>query len=419
MGIMLRQHFLLLGLSLYTLVACGTAKVQGPSTAPITTAGVPEIDSVSASAATVPVEMDSVVPAQKVRAHIYLLLPLQLDEHFADDTTSNASVSVLNSAMQALHFYEGALLAADSLRATGHTIQLSVVDFNTDSAAVVRKLNSLVLRDADAVVSLLPAGYNTVVGLASNRWKMPVYIFAASNTQLPERFPWIRCFIPSNQTQLRQMAAYMAEQFPASHFIAVYRDQRKENELAALFANVTDSVIGKPSSMQLFNFKNGGIAGLKNKLVKGKRNLLVIPTGDESFLSTVINGLQEVKNDYIVRLCGMPSWETFESLDPEWMQSFETIIFNGSFIDTNAPLVQSFRKEFMDEYHTEALPSAFWAWDVLQEIVRQKSGEPEEVNSLVQSGKKIRLRPVCDGCGSENKSVNFLKYGNYELLPLH
>lgn len=419
MGIMLRQHFLLLGLILYTLVACGTAKVPGVSTAPNNTVSIQVTDSVSASAATVPVAMDSVVPAQKITAHIYLLLPLQLDEHFAADTTSSATVSVLNSAMPALHFYEGALLAADSLRAKGHAVQLSVVDFSADSATVVRKLNSLVLRDADAVVSLLPAGYNTVVGLASNRWKMPVYIFAASNTQLPERFPWIRCFIPSNQTQLRQMAAYMAEQFPASHFIAVYRDQRKENELAALFANVTDSVIGKPGSMQLFNFKNGGIAGLKNKLVKGKRNLLVIPTGDESFLSTVINGLQEVKNDYIVRLCGMPSWESFESLDPEWMQSYETIIFNGSFIDTNAPLVQSFRKEFMDEYHTEALPPAFWAWDVLQEIVRQKSGEPEEVNSLVQSGKKIRLRPVCDGCGLENKSVNFLKYGNYELLPLH
>ena len=36
--------------------------------------------------------------------------------------------------------------------------------------------------------------------------------------------------------------------------------------------------------------------------------------------------------------------------------------------------------------------------------------------SLLNSGKEIILAPVCESCGFESKSINLLKYGEYELV---
>lgn len=402
----------------WLMVACAPTKksVKAPD-APVAAVVLP--------ADTVVVVPDTVAPASPatLEVTIGLLLPLQLKRHMEEDTLPDTQPLLLPEAVPPLHFYEGALLAADSLARLGCRVQFKVVDTGTDSLLTIASLNSISLPEVDAVVSLLPAGYNKAVAAASNRWKKSVYVFSASNTQLLEQHPYLYLLSPSNHTQIRMMGAFLAQSSPSASFIAVYREQRKEEEIARLFITSLDSASGKTGSAILYNWK-GGWSGLKSKLVKGKKNVLILPTSDESFLSSLLNKLQEEEGGYTFQLCGLPAWENFESLDPLVMQSFEATFFNGSYIDYKSPEVIAFRRWFIAEYHADPLPQAFWGYDLVPLIAGRVNALQQVVSlpplpAIVEVNKSPHWKMVCEGCGYENRNLNILRFGVFELIRVN
>lgn len=400
------------------LVACAPAKKSvKPPVAPVVV--------VVSTADTVAVVPDTVAtPPPAVRSvTIGLLLPLQLNRHMEEDTLPDTQPLLLPDAVPSLHFYEGAILAADSLARLHAQVHFKVVDTGTDSLLTIATLNTVSLQEVDAVISLLPAGYNRAVAAASGRWKKPVYIFSASNTQLLDQHPYLNLLSPSNQTQIRMMGTFLATSGPAANFIAVYREQRKEEEIARLITTTLDSATGKPGTGILFNWKSGW-SGLKSKLVKGKKNVLILPTSDESFVSSLLNKLQEEEDNYNFQLCGLPAWENFESLDPLVMKSFEATYFNGSYIDYKSPEVIAFRKWFIAEYHTDPLPQAFWGYDLVWMIAERVNGRLQHlpmstVPATVEVNKSPQWKMVCEGCGYENRKLNILRFGAFELIRVN
>ena len=404
--------------AMFVFSSCGTSK---KTTSPVNSGQNPVVIPVDTALVVKDTVNHQILVYEKLV--IGLLLPLQLSAHFENDTAPDTNPLILQEALPALNFYEGALLAKDTLSGDFVNVVFKVIDTGYDSLSTVTKLNTVKMEEVSAIVSLLPQTYLNALANASERWKKPLYIFSASNTQLLEKHPWMRLVSPSNNTQIRQTAAYIAKTYPASNFITIFREQRKENDIAGLFATVIDSVNEKPGSCTSFNFKNGGWNSLLTKFSKSKRNLLIIPTSDESFLSSILNKLKEVKTDYTFMLCGLPTWETFESVDPELMKSFDAMIFDGIFIDSKSNEVINFRRKFIREYHADPTPQAFMAFDVVRMIasdtIKKVNGHRLPNFNFLLSGKEHSVfTPVCENCGLENKSVNFLKYGDFEFVLL-
>ncbi|MFN8153563.1 MAG: hypothetical protein U0Y08_04650 [Bacteroidia bacterium] len=398
------------------VVACSTSKKTG--TTPVTPVAVVPVPVDSAS-----VNKDTTPPPQAtLEVKIGLLLPMQIKRHFEEDTVPDTNPLILPEAVPALQFYEGALLAKDSLATQHCYVRYKIIDTGTDSLATITKINTTNLSDMDAVISLLPPAFSKTLAAASERWKKPLYIFNAPNTQILEQHAHLYLVSPSNNSQIRMMASFLAATYPNSNFLHVFREQRKEDDIAKLFASVIDSVSGKPGTAVMFNWKNGW-AGLKPKLAKGKRNVLIVPTSDESFLSSLLNKLKEEKEGYTFMLCGLPSWEGFESIDPLTMKEFDATFFNGTFIDYKSAAVQGFRKRFIQEYHTDPLPQAFWGYDLVRMVandVNKHSRQLSLSNStpLIEVNRSANWVQVCEGCGYENRNVNFLRFGDFEFVKL-
>ncbi len=407
--------FFIVGLSFFWM-SCGTSK---KSTAPV-----------NSGSANVPVKRDSLVVAKDTtpitipsihKLTIALVLPLQIDAHFKNDTNPDGSPLILPEALQALNFLEGAKLAQADLKNDLVNLEFKIIDTGSDSLSTVKTLQTASLKGVDAVISLLSPNFNNASATCSDRLKKPFYFFYGSNTQILENHPWLRLASPSNNTQIRQTAIFMAEKYPASNFIIVSREQRRENDIAALFASVIDSIRGK-SNGTVINYKSDGWSLLKSKLLKNKRNLIIIPTSDESFLSSILNKISEVKTDYSFMLCGMPGWETFNSIDPQLMKELEAVFFNGMYADISSPSVNAFRKKFISEYHADPLIQAYMAYDQISFIASQefRSGGKKLVysNLLYHSNGPEQLLPVCDACGFERKSVNIIKFDDYKFVLL-
>lgn len=352
---------------------------------------------------------------------VALLLPLQCSQLDVPDTVPDQPVPLVNSSLASIHFYESALMFRDTMKKQGWDVQLNVVDIGADSLKTVSGLNALKLDSADAVLSFLPTLYSVPLLAASKRWKKPVYLFQLSNTGLLEKGPYIRSVVPSNNTQVRLTAGRLAADKKDAAFIAVYRLQRKEKELAGLFAGVIDSCLQRQQACLMLNHKDGGWSGIKSKLIKGKTNVIILPTSDESFLSSFLTWVRDVQEDYIIELVGLPLWESFESPDPLLLTSLHTQIFSGYYPDPKSEEVFRFRKQFIDLYNADPMQSAYMGWDALQIALRDHvvslvdSSEINQVPLLQLLNGESNMQPVCQNCGFENKSIRILNFREYEL----
>jgi hypothetical protein len=350
---------------------------------------------------------------------VALLLPLYAAQLEQLDTVPDQSAQLISSSIPALHFYEAARMFRDSLAANGRTVEFRVLDTGQDTSSVMKQLNVFRGGQYDAVISMLPMSFQPYLTSASNRWKKPVYVFQSSNAGPLQKSQWLRLVLPSNNTQIRMTAMRLIESYPNAEIHTVYRDQRNEREVARLFKSVIDSMSNDTMRCRPFQYKGQGWTGFAGRLSREKKNLVIVPTIDESFLSSCLNALEPVRKEHDIVLCGMPSWEGFESIDPVLLQEMNTILFNGYHIDGSSPDVMEFRRAFVNEFHADPLAQAYMAWDALALAYNEWLGEELQDARLIRClNIRSDLVPVCEGCGKENRLVPILKYHDFTLIPI-
>ncbi len=373
---------------------------------------------------TVKVNQAEVVPAPvlKKKYHIGLLLPLQLEAHFANDSTADTDPLIIPQAVPALNFYEGALAAVDSFADTDVEVNLHVFDVSVDSLDVVSLLQGPDLRKCDAVISLLPATWNTLCATKWGSETKPFIILQHNNTQPLENHPGLWLSTPANATQVRQMAQYIATTNAGDQIITVYRDQRKENELAEFINAGIDSAAGAPGTALKVSFTKSGWSGVKAKLSKTKNNVLVVPTSDASWLTSLMSSMEEEKDNYRMTMVGLPTWENFETIDPSRLAVFKATYFSAQHIDVNEASTKIFRKAFIDAYHTDPALTAYQAFDLIEFLAGNfsKSGtnyaDYKGIPNMEYPNAGFNFVPTGEGNGRENRSMAILKYGDYVLV---
>lgn len=361
---------------------------------------------------------DSLV-SRKDTFKVAMFFPLFTGQLATLESVPVAECQLKPESLPGIHAYESALLFRDSLRHRKKVVRFKVIDTGTDEAGVKAKLNSFPGEDYDVILSLLPVSYQSVLTSASLRWERPVYQFQSTNTSALSESKWLRFVVPSNNTQIRMTATLLATSFSDAGIHTVSRDRGSEREVARLFKNVIDSISGDSMRCNEFHSQGQGWKPFASQLERGKKNIVFVPTVDESFLSSFLSAIRSLRQEYQIVLLGMPAWEGFESIDPVLIQDLNTMVFNGYFVDYHQPAVTKFRKLFIQEYHTDPLPQAYMAWDALAlAYLEWQEGDTLNVHpDFKRLNIQGELESVCEGCGKENRQVPLMQYLDFELRP--
>jgi len=352
---------------------------------------------------------------------VALFLPIYSGQLGTLESIPAAECQMKPESLPGIHAYESALLFRDSMRYHKKVIRYKVIDTGNDEAGIKAMLNSFPGENYDAVFSMLPVSFQSHMTSASLRWQRPVYIFQSTNTAPLSESEWLRFFIPSNNTQIRIMASSVAQFFSNAEFHTISRERGSEREVARLFKNVIDSVFGDSVRCNAFLSQGQGWKPFTQQLVRGKENVVFVPTVDESFLSSFLSAIRSVGDDYKIQLIGMPAWQGFESIDLVLIQDLNTMLFNGYFVDYHQAAVANFRKVFIQEYYTDPLPQAYYTWDALVQAYSEWIRNRDSVDvqpKLKRLNSSEELEAVCDACGKENRQVPVVKFIDFELRPL-
>jgi ABC-type branched-subunit amino acid transport system substrate-binding protein/LysM repeat protein len=314
---------------------------------------------------------------------------------------------------QFIQFYEGFMMAVDSLKQKGLTAQIYVYDVSTDTDKTRSFLSDPGLKEMDLIFALLyQRNFQIVAGFAKEN-KIPVVSPVSERDVQVAGNPMVFKVRPSVKTLYPDVAEMISSQYKEARIVIVrpsqgrYRDDADELGKLCLDHGL-NSVITDPGGMVDF-------------LQKDVQNLVVIITDSKSAALDLLTQLNGIKAQYLISVFGLPLWSRMDGMEVEYLVNLKTHMAAPYFIDYTDPGVKRFVTLFQEQVRTDPDVLAFAGFDAGYYFLTalMKYG--------VTFGKCLKEMDVSllhnkfefaqtDGNGYENQHWMIYYYENYQVF---
>ncbi|MDR1348801.1 MAG: LysM domain-containing protein [Prevotellaceae bacterium] len=282
--------------------------------------------------------------------NVILILPLKATEINANPTNSQRGV------YDFVEFYEGFLLAIDSLNAKNISINLTTFDVY-DVKTLNMALNSAAFSEAQLAVCHVPKNLMDALAKASAERKIPVILsFPHETENIAEKNRYfIRSFTPL-PFQIEKLNKILCE--VKENIVVVYEEITDTASFGKFVKTLEDC--GKTVKKYHYRLHGSRNENLQNELDNNDKNNIVVLSNNKVFVMDVLSKLNVLSGSlkYDMTVYGLPQWKSFEeSLNFEHIHNLNLSVIQTSFVDYNRDEVKNFIGKY--RYYYKGDPSRF------------------------------------------------------------
>ncbi len=301
---------------------------------------------------------------------IALLLPIQGDAITIDneDEASSSNSSFTPQPKPFLEYYEGFLLAIDSIKKEGINIELKLIDIKKDSAKTHEIISKGELDNSDLIIGpVYDQNFKEVADFANKKGINIVFPINSKNSEANNNS---RVFIinSSFKNQMIQATKYLAS-FKDLNYIVVSNGTEPEKEIITNYKNILHKEYIKNFDSTKVPYKEIlysqlGFNGIENSLKKDIINIVIIPSSSQIFIINLLTKLQPLTKKYKIIIAGMPSWKKFENnIEIEYLHNLNMHSFLPFFADYVNINVKNFVLNYRSNYKCEPSKFSFLGFD--------------------------------------------------------
>lgn len=253
-------------------------------------------------------------------------------------------------------FYFGSLVAVDSLKKLGISVNVFTYDVkreSKDNTSLKGVLSRPEMKDMHIIFG--PAHGHQIPMVAdfckTHSIKM-VLPFGQEHNVVQEN-PNVYC-LNANETLLYpSVVSHIIKMNSDANLILITgntKDKRQDAFSGQLREAVFTERLKSTTEMQYYevNFDKDGIAGIENLVKNDKKSLVIIASEDKKLFNTILPSLYylKTKKKFPIALFGFPEWMMATSSDLEYMFSLNTVVFNQYFVDYSDPLVLNVLQQY-------------------------------------------------------------------------
>jgi LysM repeat protein len=300
---------------------------------------------------------------------IALLLPLQGDAI----TLEGEDAASVNSNFEPqpkpfLEYYEGFLLAVDSMRKTGLNISVKIIDLKKDSARTIEIINKGELNDLDLIVGpVYENNFKIVSDFALRKGINIIYPINSQNSELTNNS---RVFLINSSlySQMSQATKYLAA-FNDVNYVVIHNGSQEEKDIMSIYKKILFKEYLKNFNTEKVPYheilySSVGLTGIENVFSKEKVNTLIIPSSNQLFVINLLTKLHPLTKKYKIVLAGMPSWKKFEkNLELEYLHNLNMHTFVPFFADYSNLAVIDMVMQYRNNFKCEPSKFSFLGFD--------------------------------------------------------
>lgn len=356
---------------------------------------------------------------------VALMMPLYLEQ--VDEVTyrqSSSSKTMLQKPFSYIQFYEGFIMAVDSISTSkGVCIDLNVYDITTDTASVNDALNDTWLANADLIVGpfhVKPFEQLSKFAVAHN---IPIVNPVTNRSSLINDMPTAIKTKPSEEAQMESLRQLLAKNYADAKVFVVNMYEEPTTDIYKI-EDIAKSVTGSEVvHVNMLQHEEHYI--LRDEFSNEMENVVIVYADDKALAAEAVNVINRYTDEFDVTLITLPKWGRYDGLFDDYLVKMKTVFFDDIFIDYNDLDVQHFVCDFRSRYVTEPTDYAFIGFDTgwyFLNALKQFGREfPYNLGGFESRTLSTKYRFTTDYFnGQENTYWNIYQYINYEkvLIPI-
>jgi len=304
-------------------------------------------------------------------AHVFniaVMLPFFASYNYEELTVPSDTLSVEGTYVPQLReiglrgrnfaeFYEGFLLAVDSLKKTGLSVNVHVFDTEHDTNKTRRILRELSRIQPELIIGPVYAEDVNIAGRFARYNDIQLISPLSTRPSLVNNNSSIIQLFPSRQSESYAMANYI-RQFDKGRIILISGTDAVSRENSNRFRQYLLSQMpvdanGKPLEFKSYRLNDTLTSQLATILSKEEENLMVVFSDSEPEVNSLVTRLIQRTSIYPVILFGMPSWQGWTNIDLTFFHTLQLHLITPFYTDFSSPQVRSFLKKSRNHYGYE------------------------------------------------------------------
>ena len=355
--------------------------------------------------------------------NISYLLPFSIDEAELNQLLSEEKISGYQP-LGAVEFYEGALMALDTLKKYGVNLNISVYDNKKDSLSTALLLNSPGMKNTDLVIG--PVFNESLKAGAAFAKQNNIYMISplSPSTNITFENEYYLMANSTLHTQLEKTIEFVIKTHPNANFIIVYRTEKEnETKIAAEFKSGFDEL--KTTNPMMTLKETYSFAGISANL-NATNNYVFIASNEELFVNSLLRDLSKSSRENNITLLALQSILSFESISLDYFENLHLHYPTAYYVNQDLSKVKQFNTTFTSLYDIKPSDYAYRGYDITLYFGNLLKNYGPAISSNFEKGNL--MAPVMLGtfnfqpCKSgdtikfyENQNITILKYENYKF----
>ncbi len=301
---------------------------------------------------------------------VALLLPFFLSEYDSVKTRMEAENNpAFIKPFVFVQFYEGFLMAVDSLKKLGLNVNIHVFNLEDDISQAKVLIKNPELKSMDLIIG--PVYSNTFKVISDFAMKHRINI--VNPFSIREEMTWGNPYVfqprPVFSGQTQKLVEYLNEAHESSQiFIARHNEYRDEAAFIDL-KNVLnrDLESRKIPTTSLYHeiiYSRDSIYTFEHLALTDYQNLVIVYSESKVFILDIMRSLNELRDTFNITVIGMPDWTKIEDIEAEHLNNLNTHIFSADYVDYQNEAVRSFIRKFRHKYATEPKEFAYSGYNI-------------------------------------------------------
>jgi hypothetical protein len=206
-----------------------------------------------------------------------------------------------------LEFYNGFLLALDTLKDLGLRVKLKVIDTSNDTAYVKSLISNKSIGKPDVIIGPIYTPEFKILAKYAKEKNILIINPLGKNDEVIKNLPTSVRMRPDNDRKYYATADYLAKNYSGQNVVIAY-----ETGDGKLAEKMKLYLAGKNSSTKIHLAE--GIFQPLNNLIDGSKNVVWVLNDEESYPSRLVNKLYN-KKSLNIEVFGTEEWVDFKNID--------------------------------------------------------------------------------------------------------
>jgi len=287
-----------------------------------------------------------------------------------------------------IHFYEGALLAVDSLRGRGVNVRLTVFDTEQKSSRIRHLIATDKLKNADLIIGPVYPNEQKEVAEYAMRNEIPMVSPLSATDEFSRVNPWFFQVNPSREVINEITADYVAAKYPKSNFIVLRtgnQSSAQDHELASLIRQKISQNMNGAGGFRNCDFQKSGLSGLRNLMEPDRKNIIILTSTNEAEVSIGMSNIHTLAPAYDITVIGSNRFTQFESINQEYFHDGQLEFLAPYWPDYKKEVSRSFVSKFRNYFKTEPNQYSMQGYDVTYFFVEAMSAFGRDFRNCVHT----------------------------------